>query len=185
VALSLAVAAVVTAVIVVLARMGVEWHWFGQFDLESVLLRRWMLQCLAFVLVFGGGCLLQLKQLQRCWRLRQQAGQKALGPDPLFRLRGWGLLLAVLALLLLLAAGLAYLVLQARDLIAAPFSGHGITGLSVLFQLTRHRASQQVVSSLRLSLSPSPSLPPFLSPSLSLSLALSLSLSLSLFTNSW
>ena len=136
VALSLAVAAVVTAVIVVLARMGVEWHWFGQFDLESVLLRRWMLQCLAFVLVFGGGCLLQLKQLQRCWRLRQQAGQKALGPDPLFRLRGWGLLLAVLALLLLLAAGLAYLVLQARDLIAAPFSGHGITGLSVLFQLT-------------------------------------------------
>jgi len=134
--LALAVSAALLAVIVGLARMAVEWHWFGQFELQSVLLRRWALQVLAFLLVFGGGCLLQLKQLQRCWRLRQQAGHKPLGHDPLFQMRGRALFLTVLALLLLLAAGLAYLVLQARALIAAPFSGQAITGLSVLFQLS-------------------------------------------------
>jgi uncharacterized membrane protein (UPF0182 family) len=118
-----------------LGRMAVEWHWFGQFELQSVLLRRWGLQLVAFVLVFGGGSLLQLKQVQRCWRLRQEATTKSLSPEPLLRLGGSRLLLALVALLLLLATGLAYLVLQARDLIGAPFSGQVITGFSVLLDL--------------------------------------------------
>ena len=55
-----AVAGAALAVILLLGRMAVEWHWFGQFELQSVLLRRWGLQLVAFVLVFGGGSLLQL-----------------------------------------------------------------------------------------------------------------------------
>jgi uncharacterized membrane protein (UPF0182 family) len=129
---ALAAALGVLASIVVLARMAVEWHWFAQFDLQGVLLRRWALQVLAFLLVFVGGSLLQLKQLQRCWRLRQEAARKLLGPDPLFSLQGRRLLLALMLLQLLLATGLTYLVLQARDLIGAPFNSQGITGLSVL-----------------------------------------------------
>ena len=130
-----AVTGAALAVILLLGRMAVEWHWFGQFELQSVLLRRWGLQLVAFVLVFGGGSLLQLKQLQRCWRLRQEATTKPLGPEPLLRLGGSRLLLALVALLLLLATGLAYLVLQARDLIGAPFSGQVITGFTVLLDL--------------------------------------------------
>ena len=38
---------------------------------------------------------------------------------PLLRLRPWGLLLLLTGLLLLLAGGLSYLLVQARDLIAA------------------------------------------------------------------
>jgi uncharacterized membrane protein (UPF0182 family) len=113
-------------------RLLVEWQWFGQFGFQSVLLRRWLLQVFAFVLVLGMGSLLQLKQLQRCWRLREGRASKQLPPRPILRLGGMGLVLTLIGLMLLLGVGLIYLLVQARGLIAAPFSGEVITGFSVL-----------------------------------------------------
>lgn len=118
--------------LVLLGRLVVEWQWFAQFGFESALVRRWWFQCLAFAGVMGIGSLLQLKQLQRCWRLRAARGLKGLPPRPILRLGSRGLVLALGGLMLLLAGGLTYLLIQARDLIAAPFSGEVITGLSVL-----------------------------------------------------
>jgi uncharacterized membrane protein (UPF0182 family) len=120
---------------VVLSRLVVEWQWFGQFGFQAVLLRRWCLQLAAFTLVFGIGSLLQLTQLQRCWRLRQDAPAKALPPRPILRLRARGLVLSLCGLLVLLGTGITYLLVQARGLIAAPFSGDVITGLLVLREL--------------------------------------------------
>jgi steroid 5-alpha reductase family enzyme len=86
---------------VAVPRLGVEWEWFGQFGFESVVLRRWLLQLTAFLVVMGLGIPLQLQQLQRCWNLRQRAGSKILPPDSLFRLNP-GPLVAVQAVLLIL-----------------------------------------------------------------------------------
>ncbi len=117
------------------ARLAVEWQWFGQFDAQAVILRRWILQLLAFALVFGPGSLLQLQQLQRCWRLRGEAGRKRLSLLPLLRLGSRQLVVALLALLMLLTVGLSYVLVQARDLIQAPFSGQVITGFSLVRDL--------------------------------------------------
>jgi uncharacterized membrane protein (UPF0182 family) len=118
-----------------LSRMVVEWQWFGQFSFQSVLLKRWCYQLLAFLGVLGIGCLLQLKQLQRCWRLRQGAASKMLPPRPILSLGSRTLGLSLVGLLLLLTGGLGYLLVQARGLINAPFSGDVITGLSVMKDL--------------------------------------------------
>lgn len=118
-----------------LSRLWVEFAWFSQFGFEAVLLRRWLLQIVGFLLVFGIGSTLQLQQLQRCWRLRQEASRKPLPPEPLLRLRNLSLALMLAGLLLLLAVGLSYLGLQARGLIAAPFSGQVMSGLPVLADL--------------------------------------------------
>ncbi|MFN9441542.1 MAG: UPF0182 family protein, partial [Planctomycetota bacterium] len=120
---------------VVLSRLVVEWQWFGQFGFQAVLLRRWVLQLAAFSLVFGIGSLLQLTQLQRCWRLRLDAAEKTLPPRPILRLKGRWLVLPLLGLVLLLGTGITYLLVQARGLIAAPFSDDVITGLSALREL--------------------------------------------------
>jgi hypothetical protein len=121
--------------VLVLPRLVIESQWFGQFGAEPVILRRWLLQLLGFGLVFGLGVPLQLQQLRRCWRLRQGFARKQLPPAPLLRLRPLPLLLVLAALLLLLAGGLTYLLVQARDLIVAPFSGEVITGIPVFADL--------------------------------------------------
>lgn len=121
--------------LVLFPRLGVEWQWFAQFDAQGVLLRRWLLQVVAFVLVLGLGIPLQLQQLQRGWRLRQAPGPKPLPIFPLVSLGPVGLTLLMGGVLLLLAGGLTYLLVQARDLIAEPFSGRVITGIPVLADL--------------------------------------------------
>ncbi len=128
-------AALLLGLLLVLPRLGIEWQWFAEFGFEPVLLRRWLLQILAFVVVMGLGVPLQIQQLQRCWRLRQAWAAKELPPSPLVALDSPRLVLVLSALLLLLAGGLTYLLVQARDLIAAPFSGRVITGLPVLTDL--------------------------------------------------
>lgn len=121
---------------VAVPRLGVEWEWFGQFGFESVVLRRWLLQLTAFLVVMGLGIPLQLQQLQRCWNLRQRAGSKILPPDSLFRLNPGPLVAVQAVLLILLVGGLAYLEVQARGLIAAPFSGDVISGFPVFADLS-------------------------------------------------
>ena len=69
-----AVIALLAGLLVLGPRLSIEWQWFGEFGLQAVVLRRWLLQLLAFVLVMGLGVPLQLQQLQRCWRLRGEAG---------------------------------------------------------------------------------------------------------------
>lgn len=118
-----------------LARLVIEWHWAAQFGFQGVLVRRWWLQLGAFVLVMGLGVPLQLQQLQRCWRLRAQAATKSVPSGPLLALRGWPLSLVLAAVLLVLSGGLTYLLVQARGLIAAPFSGQVISGVPVLADL--------------------------------------------------
>ena len=131
----LLLALAVVPLLLVLPRLVVESQWFAQFDAAPVLWRRWLFQLLAFSVVMGLGVPLQLQQLNRCWRLRRDAPRKLLPSSPLVAL-GQGPLLAVLvALLLLLAGGLTYLLVQAKDLIAAPFSGRVITGIPVLADL--------------------------------------------------
>ena len=121
--------------LVVSARLAIEWRWFAQFGFEAVLLRRWWLQLGAFCLVCGPLSLLQLWQLQRCWRLRQESDRKQLPSSPLLRLGSTPLVLVLLGLLLLLVLGLSYVLVQARDLIAAPFSGNVLSGWLLLRQL--------------------------------------------------
>ena len=121
---------------VVLPRLAVEWEWFAQFGFQSVALRRWLLQVIAFLLVMGLGIPLQLQQLRRCWNLRQRAGSKTLPPDPLLRLDPGSLVAVLAVLLILLVGGLAYLEVQARGLIAAPFSGDVISGVPVFADLS-------------------------------------------------
>ncbi len=118
------------------ARLGIEWLWFAQFDFQVILLRRWLLQCCAFALVFGLGSVLQLKQLQRCWRLRDEVEPPGgHSREPMLRLGSSALVVVLIGLLLLLVGGLSYLMVQARGLIANPFSGEVITGFSVLRDL--------------------------------------------------
>jgi len=131
----LAALALLLAVVLVLPRLVIESQWFDQFDAEPVILRRWLLQLLGFALVLGLGVPLQLQQLRRCWRLRQGWARKQLPSLPLLRLPPAQLLVLLAALLLLLAGGLSYLLVQARDLIAAPFSGDVITGIPVFADL--------------------------------------------------
>ena len=121
--------------LVLLPRLGIEWQWFAQFGFQGVLLRRWLLQITAFAVVMGLGVPLQMQQLQRCWRLRQAAAAKTLPNSPLVALAPLPLLLVLAGLVLLLAGGLTYLLVQARDLIASPFSGRVITGIPVLADL--------------------------------------------------
>jgi hypothetical protein len=122
--------ALVVLVIVLASRLIIEWLWFAEFAAQGMLLRRWLLQIAAFTLVMGLGVPLQLQQLQRCWRLRQQPGRKTLPAQPILVLGSWGLALILLALLALLVVGLSFLWVQAQGLIAEPFSGQVITGLS-------------------------------------------------------
>ncbi|MEB3200252.1 MAG: UPF0182 family protein [Synechococcaceae cyanobacterium] len=117
------------------ARLVIEWQWFAQFGFEQMVLRRWLLQLAAFLLVFGLGSLLQLQQLQRCWRLRQEHRGKRLPDSPILPLGPRRLVGLLLLLLLLLVGGLTFLIHQARDLITAPFSGDVVTGLPVLGEL--------------------------------------------------
>ncbi len=119
----------------ILGRLVVEWQWFGQFGFQSVLLRRWVCQLLVFVGVLGIGSVLQLNQLQRCWRLRRSSASKVLPPRPIFSLKIRELVLTLIGLMVLLSGGLGYLLIQARGLIAAPFSGEVITGFSVVRDL--------------------------------------------------
>lgn len=121
--------------LVLWSRLAIEWRWFSQFGFEGMLLRRWLLQIGAFVLVCGPLSVLQLQQLQRCWRLRQQSGRKQLPETPLLRLAPFQLVPVLLGLLLLLVIGLSYVLVQARSLIAAPFSGNVISGFSLLRDL--------------------------------------------------
>lgn len=126
--------------LVLVSRLSIEWEWFAQFDFQPVLRRRWLLQGAAFLLVLGLGVPLQLQQLGRCWRLRGGRSPRA-APDKdlprltLLQLEPTPMLAVLLLLLLLLVGGLTYLVLQARGLIGAPFSGEVITGLPVLADL--------------------------------------------------
>ena len=119
----------------ILGRLVVEWQWFGQFGFQSVLLRRWVCQLIMFVGVLGIGSALQLNQLQRCWRLRRSSASKVLPPRPIFSLKSRELVLTLIGLMVLLSGGLGYLLIQARGLIAAPFSGEVITGFSVVRDL--------------------------------------------------
>lgn len=121
--------------LVLLPRLLVEGQWFAEFDSAPVILRRWLLQLLGFGVVLGLGVPLQLQQLKRCWRLRQEAARKILPAAPLIALGSRWLVVVLGALLLLLAGGFTYLMVQARDLIAAPFSGKVITGIPVLADL--------------------------------------------------
>lgn len=125
----------VAGFVVLLARMGVESQWFGQFGAEWVLWRRWLLQLAAFALVGGLGIPLQMQQLSRSWQLRQPASDKVFPDAPLATLGQGPLLLILGGLLLLLTGGLTFLLVQARGLIASPFSGKVITGFSVLADL--------------------------------------------------
>lgn len=131
----LASAALVLGLLVLLPRLVIEAQWFAQFDALTVVLRRWLFQCLAFALVLGLGLPLQLQQLRRCWRLRQEAPRKQLRERPLAPLASGPLVAVLTGLLLLLVMGLSYLFLQARGLILDPFGGEVITGLSVLADL--------------------------------------------------
>ncbi|MCP9833319.1 MULTISPECIES: UPF0182 family protein [unclassified Cyanobium] len=117
------------------ARLSIEWLWFAQFDFQGILVRRWMLQISAFILVFGLGLVLQLAQLQRCWRLREQGAEAPRPSEPLLRLGNGALVVVLIGLVLLLAGGLSYLMVQARGLIENPFNGDVITGFSVLRDL--------------------------------------------------
>jgi uncharacterized membrane protein (UPF0182 family) len=128
-------AALLLVALLVSSRLAVEWSWFGQFGFQQVLLRRWLLQIGAFCLVCGPLSLLQLQQLQRCWRLRQESTSKQVPDKPLLQLGSRQLVIVLLALLLLLVYGLAYVLVQARDLIGAPFSGQVVTGFSLLGDL--------------------------------------------------
>ena len=117
------------------SRLAVEWQWFEQFGFQSVLLKRWWYQLLAFAGVLGIGLVLQLKQLQRCWRLRQSQDRKDLPPRPIVQLQNSPLILALVGLMVLLIGSLGYLLIQAKGLIAAPFSGEVMPGLPVLKNL--------------------------------------------------
>ena len=130
-------AALATALLALLvsSRLAVEWSWFGQFGFQPVLLRRWLLQIGAFLLVCGPLSLLQLQQLQRCWRLRREWSAKQVPAAALLRLNPAGLVLVLLGLLLLLVVSLSYVLVQALGLIAAPFSGDVISGFSLLRDL--------------------------------------------------
>ena len=125
----------VSVCLVVWSRLAIEWRWFGQFGFQEMLRRRWLLQIGSFALVCGPLSLLQLQQLQRCWRLRQQCGHKQLPETPLLRLGPLQLVPVLLGLLLLLVVGLSYVLVQARELITAPFSGNVISGFSLLRDL--------------------------------------------------
>ncbi|MFM7085876.1 MAG: UPF0182 family protein [Cyanobium sp.] len=127
--------ALLALLLVVSSRLTVEWRWFAQFGLQGVLLRRWWLQLGAFLLVCGPLSLLQLLQLQRCWRLRQESQRRILPAEPLLQLDAFRLVPVLVALLLLLVLGLSFVLMQARDLITAPFSGTVVTGLSLLRDL--------------------------------------------------
>ncbi|MFZ9621976.1 MAG: UPF0182 family protein, partial [Prochlorococcaceae cyanobacterium] len=126
---------VLLVAVVLASRLTIEWLWFAEFGAQGMLLRRWLLQIVAFALVMGLGVPLQLQQLQRCWRLRQQSGSKQLPASPLLRLGPWLLSAVLVALLALLAVGLSFLWVQARGLIAEPFSGQVITGLAGVREL--------------------------------------------------
>ena len=131
----LAAAGLLVLLLVAASRLTIEWLWFGEFNAQGMLLRRWLLQVCAFAVVMGLGVPLQLQQLQRCWRLRQQYKQKDVPSGAIARLVQWQLVLVLGLLLVLLAVGLTYLMVQAHDLITAPFSGQVITGIPVLADL--------------------------------------------------
>ena len=131
----LGVAGLAVLLAVAISRLTIEWLWFGEFDAQGLLLRRWLFQISAFAVVMGLGVPLQLQQLQRCWRLRQQHRQKEVSQGAMARLGQWQLLVVLALLLVLLTVGLTYLMVQAHDLITAPFSGQVITGIPVLADL--------------------------------------------------
>ena len=112
---------------VLAARLWVEWSWFSQFSLDSVLLRRWGLQLLGLVLGLGLTALLQA-WLQWFWRLPGATrGRLALPTLP------YGLMLVGLLVGALLPLGLVW-GLAAR-LAFQPFDPqrlHGLIGLAGL-----------------------------------------------------
>ena len=132
--LSIAMALVLLALLLVGPRVWIELRWFEQFNLGGVLLRRLGLQLTALLLVLGIGIPIQLQQLQRCWKLRRH-GRPHQGETVLLPLRGWGLACAIVLLLSVLATSLAYLLVQAEGLIEEPFSGLVLSSFPVLGEL--------------------------------------------------
>ena len=132
--LSVAMALVLVALLLVGPRVWIELRWFEQFNLGGVLLRRLGLQLTALLLVLGIGIPIQLQQLQRCWKLRRH-GRPHRGETVLLPLRGWGLACAIVLLLSVLATSLAYLLVQAEGLIEEPFSGLVLSSFPVLGEL--------------------------------------------------
>ena len=41
--------------LVLVARLSIEWQWFGEFGAQGMVLRRWLLQLVAFLLAMGLG----------------------------------------------------------------------------------------------------------------------------------
>ncbi len=114
-------AAAFLLVVWLLARLWIEWQWFSQFDLASVLLRRWALQLLgaAAGLAVSWGLQLWLRHL---WSLpRDGARRMPLAPGPY----------AAVLLLLVLGQILPGLVLLrlARRLLADPFHPTPLVGV--------------------------------------------------------
>ena len=64
-----------------MARIWIEWQWFGQFQLAPVLLRRWLLQLAGGLLGLGVAAGLQ-HWLGRIWAL-PQGGERRLPLGPL------------------------------------------------------------------------------------------------------
>ncbi|MEY3757636.1 MAG: hypothetical protein RLZZ263_790, partial [Cyanobacteriota bacterium] len=47
--------ALALGLLTLVARLHIEWQWFGEFGAQDMVLRRWLLQVGAFVLVMGLG----------------------------------------------------------------------------------------------------------------------------------
>jgi len=107
-----------------MARVWIEWQWFGQFQLAPVLLRRWLLQLAGGLLGLGVAAGFQ-HWLGRIWAL-PQAGGRRLPLAPL----SYGL--ALLTLLLLQVVPTALLLALAHRLVAEPFDPRRLHGLVVL-----------------------------------------------------
>jgi uncharacterized membrane protein (UPF0182 family) len=126
------------------SRAWIEWHWFGQFALAGVLLRRWLLQGLGLAVGLAAALLGQL-WLARFWRIgvpppqERSPGAPAAAPSRagrrLERLHGR----RYLAALLLVAVGqlmpLMLLARMARRLLDAPFDARRLHGLVLLLDL--------------------------------------------------
>ncbi len=107
--------------------MWIEWHWFAQFQLASVLLRRWLLQLGGALLGLVGAVGLQL-WLRRFWRLPRDGDRR-------FRLEPLPYGLALAGLLAMQLVPTALLLALAHRLVLEPFDPrrqHGLVALEGL-----------------------------------------------------
>ena len=120
--------ALLSGLIVLAARLWVEWQWFSQFGWAGVLLTRWLLQLGGVVL----GLLLSLG-LQRWlgwfWALGERSGPRRFALPP----RRYGLVLLLVAALQLLP--LLLLLRLAQRLLLNPFDPRRLHGLVALTEL--------------------------------------------------